>query len=318
VPGANASKPIVVVGDVIVDVIVRPRGARAPDSDTPASIERRPGGSGANVAAWLGQLGAPVRFAGRAGAADRAERAAELAAAGVDVRLAADPDRPTGAIVVVVGEDGERAMFTDRGANEALTAGDLPPSLLDGAALLHVSGYALFAPGPRAAALGLMAAAIERGIPISVDCASESFLRDASEFADWIAGATVCFANADEAAVLTGQDDPAAAAAVLAERHAVVALKRGGDGAIVTEGVRPLTERGQTPSGKGSEPVAPLSLPAVAATLVDPTGAGDAFCAGFLARWVGGADLAACAHAALETAAAAIAQPGGRPTPSPG
>jgi sugar/nucleoside kinase (ribokinase family) len=87
----------------------------------------------------------------------------------------------------------------------------------------------------------------------------------------------------------------------LAERHAVVAIKRGAAGAL-------LGKRGQTP----------FSLPAVPATVVDPTGAGDAFCAGFLARWVDGDDIEACARAALAAAARAIARPGGRPTPSPG
>jgi sugar/nucleoside kinase (ribokinase family) len=199
-----------------------------------------------------------------------------------------DPDRPTGTIVVLV-DGGNRAMFTDRGANAALGAGDLPASLLDDAALLHVSGYALFAPGPRAAALALMDAASARGVPISVDCASASFLRDAPEFAEWIRPATVCFANEEEAAVLRPLD------------HPIVAIKRGAAGATIRQ-------RGQTP----------MSLPASPATLVDPTGAGDAFCAGFLARWVAGEDLEACARAALETAAAALAQPGGRPTRPPG
>jgi sugar/nucleoside kinase (ribokinase family) len=67
------------------------------------------------------------------------------------------------------------------------------------------------------------------------------------------------------------------------------------------------------PEGPG-----PLALPAVPARVVDPTGAGDAFCAGFLARWVAGEDLEICARAALEAAAAALGQPGGRPTPAPG
>jgi sugar/nucleoside kinase (ribokinase family) len=281
-------RPIVVVGDVIDDVIVRPKGPIAVDTDTPSEIVRRPGGSGANVAAWLAHLGAPVRFAGRVGAGGH-----ELP--GVDARLAVDPERPTGAIVVLV-EGGHRTMLTDRGANEALCADDLPPSLLDGAALLHVSGYTLFAPGPRAAALALMATAREREIPISVDCASAAFLRDAPAFADWIRDADVCFANEDEAAVL-GE---------AALRQNLVVIKRGGAGTTVR-------------SSKGSDP---FEMPAIPAEVVDPTGAGDAFCAGFLARHVAGDDVEACARAGLAAAAEAIARAGGRPsrrpTPSPG
>lgn len=286
-------RPLVVVGDVIDDVIVRPAAPVAPDSDTPAAIVRRPGGSGANVAAWLAHLGAPVRFAGRVG-----EGGHEVP--GVENHLAIDPERPTGTIVVLV-DGGNRAMFTDRGANEALCDDDLPPSLLDGAALLHVSGYTLFAPGPRAATLVLMDVASARDIPISVDCASASFLRDTPEFAEWIRTATLCFANEEEAEVL-GPD---------ALHQPIVAIKRGANGVTVCQPKGPdpsVRQRGQTP----------LSLPAVPAAVVDPTGAGDAFCAGFLARWVGGADVEACARGALEAAAEAIAHPGGRPMPSPG
>jgi len=287
-------------------VIVRLTAAIAPDTDTPAEIVRRGGGSGANVAAWLAHLGAPVRFAGRVGAGGPRELP------GVDTRLAIDPERPTGTIVVLV-EGGRRTMLTDRGANEALGAEDLPPSLLDDAALLHVSGYALFAPGPRAATRALMAAAHEREIPISVDCASAAFLRDAPNFAAWIADATICFANEDEAAAL----------GTAALRHPIVIVKRGASGVTVRKpkgpgpfGTRDATAGGLGPTHPGQTP---FSLPAVAAEVVDPTGAGDALCAGFLARYVAGDDVEACARAGLAAAAEAIARPGGRPpTASPG
>jgi sugar/nucleoside kinase (ribokinase family) len=299
-------RPIVVVGDVIEDVIVRPAAAIAPDTDTPAEIVRRPGGSGANVAVWLAHLGAPVRFAGRAGAGGH-----ELP--GVDARLAIDPERPTGTIVVLV-EGGRRTMLTDRGANQALGAEDLPPSLLDGAALLHVSGYALFAPTPRAATLALMAAARERDIPISVDCASAAFLREAPDFADWIADATICFANEDEAREL----------GTAALRHPIMVVKRGAAGVTVRKpkGPGPFDMTAAPAEVEGKKGQTPFSLPAVAAEVVDPTGAGDALCAGFLARYVAGDAVEACARAGLAAAAEAVARAGGRPlrpsTPSRG
>jgi sugar/nucleoside kinase (ribokinase family) len=84
-------------------------------------------------------------------------------------------------------------------------------------------------------------------------------------------------------------------ARALARRHDVVALKRGAAGALV---------RG------GEEEVV---LPAPRTMVVDPTGAGDAFCAGFLACWAGGADLRECADAGIATAARAIVKPGGGP-----
>jgi sugar/nucleoside kinase (ribokinase family) len=69
---------VVVVGDVINDIIVRPQGPIDVGTDTPSEIERSPGGSGANQAAWLAALRTPVRFAGRVGAPDAAYHRATL------------------------------------------------------------------------------------------------------------------------------------------------------------------------------------------------------------------------------------------------
>ena len=63
-------RPIVVVGDVINDIVVVPRGEIRADTDTASTIRPRPGGSAANTAAWLGSLGVPVDFVGRVGIAD--------------------------------------------------------------------------------------------------------------------------------------------------------------------------------------------------------------------------------------------------------
>ncbi|WP_442880435.1 PfkB family carbohydrate kinase, partial [Aeromicrobium sp.] len=56
---------ILVVGDVVDDIGVRPLGTVNPASDTVSEIRMTAGGSAANVAAWLGHLGADVRFVGR-------------------------------------------------------------------------------------------------------------------------------------------------------------------------------------------------------------------------------------------------------------
>ncbi len=65
-----AADSVLVVGDVITDVIVQPRGPIAWGSDTHADIRPMPGGSGPNQAAWLGTHGIRTQFAGRAGAHD--------------------------------------------------------------------------------------------------------------------------------------------------------------------------------------------------------------------------------------------------------
>jgi sugar/nucleoside kinase (ribokinase family) len=271
---------ILVVGDVMDDLVVRPLGPLAARSDTPARMERHPGGSGANTAAWLGALGAPVRFAGRVGLADVHRHAAALKRCGVDARLAGDGPTPTGSIVVLAHD---RSMFTDRGANLRLAPEDLPDALLDGVEHVHVSGYALFEEGPRRAVLDLVARA---GLPWSVDPASSAFAAG-TPFLQWTAGAAVCFPNEDEADVLGDG---------LADAYEVLVLKRGPDGVRVVR--------------RGAEPV---DVPAAPGTVVDLTGAGDACAAGFLAARLRGEDDEACARAAVAAAADAIGRPGARP-----
>ncbi len=271
---------ILVVGDVMDDLVVRPLGPVVARSDTPAQMERHPGGSGANTAAWLGSLGAPVRFAGRVGIADLIRHEHALERCGVDARLVADATRPTGTVVVLAHD---RSMFTDRGAGLALAARDLPDDLLDGVAHVHVSGYSLFEEGSRAAVLDLVARA---GLPWSVDPASAAYL-SGTPFLEWTAGASVCFPNEDEVEVLGDG---------MADSYEVVVVKRGADGARVVR-------RG----------AAPIDVPAEPVDAVDPTGAGDAFAAGYLAALLWGEDDAACARAAARAAAEAVSRPGARP-----
>lgn len=287
---------VVVVGDVMDDVLVRPRTRVSPGSDTGSEIRRSPGGSGANQAAWLASLGVPVRFFGRCGAADAERHAAALQRAGVDARLAADGAAPTGTVVVLV-VDGERNMFTDRAANANLAPADLPPSL-EGVAHLHLSGYPLLDPSSREHVARLLRAAGDSGVPVSVDPSSESGLRATGpgEFLAVTGGAAVAFPNGAEARLLSGRPDCEAAAIALTEHYLTVAVKLGADGAVV--------------ACRGD---APFHVPARPAEVVDTTGAGDAFCAGFLAAYLRGARPAAAAGAAVEAAARAVTRLGARP-----
>lgn len=300
----TAGRRILICGDVINDVLVKPLAGVTPDSDTPAAIHARPGGAAANQAAWLARLGADVTFAGRVGARDADYHRRELAAAGVRPHLAADPDAETGSIVIMVGPDGQRTMFTDRGANHQLRDDDLPDRLLDQAQVLHLTGYTFFGAPLLPVALRLMARARSRGLAVTIDPGSAAFLArlDPGAFLDWTDGAAVCFPNRDEAAVLVGTADPPTMASRLTRHYGVVALTLGGQGCVLAV--------------PGEQPVRIEAHPARAQ---DTTGAGDAFCAAFLSRWLAAppdpptADLVRAARFATRIAASVVTRFGARP-----
>ena len=288
---------VLVVGDVMTDILVRPEGPIIPGSDRRAKIGVLPGGSACNQAAWLAHRGVPVALAGKVGRRDAEEQARALAAAGVTPRLGIDETRETGMLVAIISEGGERSFLTDRGANDSLSNEDLPFSMLAGLDLLHVSGYALVAPGPRAAVMSLMAVARARGIAVTVDPSSVGFLEEVGRdnFLGWTRDASILFPNADEAAFLSGSTEPREQARFLTERYQTVAVKRGPLGAEVAT----------------SELLLKAVPPAV--EVIDTTGAGDAFLAGFLAARLGGAGLEHCLAEGVKAGAEATTRLGGRP-----
>lgn len=295
---AGRAPVVVVVGDVMDDIVVRPRGPAAHATDTAATITRSAGGQGANQAVWLADAGASVRFVGRTGHADVERHAAVLRGAGVEPRLAADPAAPTGTIVILVDEVGERNMYTDRGANRNLHDGDLPVGLLDAADLLLVSGYALFEAQPRAAVQQLMSTARDANITVAVDPASTGFLDEVggAAFLDWVDGADILLPNRAEAEFLAGHAPLDFAIEVLCERFPVVAVTCGADGARVA------VRDGQR-----------VHVQAVPATVVDTTGAGDAFSAAFIVSWLQTRDPHLAGTAGVSAAGRAVALAGARP-----
>jgi sugar/nucleoside kinase (ribokinase family) len=264
---------IVVIGDLMTDTVAHAMLPLARGSDTPATVTMHGGGSGANVAAWLAADGADVAFVGRRGAdiAGR-NRDMELMGYGVDARLVMDPERPTGTCVVMVTHKGERTMLSDPGANAALSPDDLPHDLFVRGAHLHVSGYTLLAEGSRNAALAALDYARRTGMSASVDGASAAPLErvGAEPFLELSSNAMLLFVNTSQAKTLTGREDPEQAARVLTAWYPQVVIKLGGDGAIYYA---------------NGHPQAHVPAPSVD-RVIDGTGAGDAFVAGFLPPWL--------------------------------
>jgi sugar/nucleoside kinase (ribokinase family) len=289
---------IVVFGDVIEDIIVTPSGAIRADTDTPASIVRRGGGSAANMAVWLATLGVAVDFVGRVGVLDLERHSRVLRDAGVRPMLAADHDLPTGTIVILVDGD-KRTMLTERGANAMVDPETVSDAILEGVSALHFTGYSLFARTETSGFTRLIKRARSRGVHVSVDAGSAGFLADFGprRFLDAIAGADLLFPNLDEGRELTGLEEPQAIAENLAKRFPVVALTMGAAGVVVAG------SKGET-----------VTVDVVPAGIVDPTGAGDAFCAGFLNEWIQSRDRRASAEAGAKLASQAVTVVGGRPS----
>lgn len=303
-PAAKRLGRVIVVGDLVTDVHATFSGPVATGSDTAARIRLTAGGSAANTAAWLAASGVPVSLVAAVGDDTAgADRVAELTALGVHCAVRSCAGAATGTVVVLT--DGrERSMLCDRGANTLLTAADVTSALAAApdAIHLHLSAYTLFDAESRPAALAALAAARRSGWTVSVDAGSAVPLARSGRaaFLDWVRDIDVLLANADEAEVLAGSTAAATAPAALASRlavHAGVAVvKLGAAGAVAAR-------RGEDTVG----------VPAVRAVAVDPTGAGDAFAAGFLPVWLTGGTVADALAAGARLGAHAVAAPGARP-----
>ncbi|WP_370616693.1 carbohydrate kinase family protein [Mumia sp. Pv 4-285] len=289
---------ILVVGDVVDDLIVRPLTAVTPASDTPAVIRRRDGGSAANVAAWLGWLGADVMFVGRAGKNGARRHTEALERFGVQTRIAADGERDTATIVITLDGGGERTMYVDRGANSGLSTKDVPLSAWKDVRWVHLTGYSFFDPATRPVAQEIVARARDRGAAVSVDPASIAFLRDVGvdAFVSWTREVDVILPNLDELCCMTGEDDPDRAVLELSRWYPTVVATLGASGALQ-----------MTPDGFV------VRQRAEKAEVEDLTGAGDAFTAGFLAASADGVDPQQALRRGAETAALAVGRTGARP-----
>jgi sugar/nucleoside kinase (ribokinase family) len=267
------------LGDLLLDVILRLERPLAAGADVAADTHVGAGGQAANVAAWAAALGAAARFLGKR-AADAAGALAEqeVAAHGVEV-VGPRVDGRTGVVVSIVARDGERTMASDRGVAPTLSADEVEPAWLAGCEFLHLPAYSLLAEPISDASLRAAELGREAGARLSVDLSAAPAIREfgATRFRELLErlAPDVLFANEDELDALGAE--PAAP---------VWVLKRGARGCVVShDGAR-------------------TELDARPAAVVDSTGAGDAFVAGFL---VGGAELG------LEAAARCLGRLGAMP-----
>lgn len=285
----------VIVGDVMMDISAVIDADIAYASDTAAQVAFLPGGVGANTAAWMAVNGHPVTLVGAVGpdVFGRAIRE-RLAGIGVDVHLS-EASQPTGACVIIVDRRRERTMFPDSGANSAVTLADIVRHV-GPSDHLHLSGYTLMNDRTRPVALAALDHAREVGATTSLDPASAApILTHRDLFEAVLPNIDLLLANELEAEALTGLEDPHAALGRLADALPCVVVKIGARGAIAQDD-RDLVEQ-------EAQPV----------EILDTTGAGDAFTAGFLPAWLRDASLSEAVTLGQQVAARAVARVGASP-----
>jgi sugar/nucleoside kinase (ribokinase family) len=258
------------------------------------------GGSAANTLAGIAALGATCAFIGQV-ADDQFGRvfAHDIRAGGIAFDTAARAgDPPTAQCLIFVTPDGQRTMNTFLGASQFLPAAALDESMIAASRVLYLEGYLWDPEEPRAAMRKAIAAARAAGTHVAFTL-SDAFViaRHGDDFRALIADGLIdiLFANEHELSALTGKDDFHEGMAALANVPTLV-VTRGEQGAHARHGAE-----------EAHVPAQPIDK------VVDTTGAGDLFAAGFLTGHVRGLPLAESLRLGAVCAAEVISHYGARP-----
>ncbi|HLP26846.1 MAG TPA: adenosine kinase [Acidobacteriota bacterium] len=239
-------------------------------------IAMMPGGSAANTTLGATKLGLKTTFLGKIGGDITAEHYFEnFVAAGGDGSRFKRAVLPNGRCLSMVTPDGQRTMRTHLGAAMTLSPDEITVDDFKGCRHAHIEGYLMFNP---ALAEKVMTTARAAGCTLSLDLASFEVVNIARDwiFAQLRQGIDVVIGNEDEAKALFRRDDSYENyARELATFGGIAAVKMGKDGAWVAQ-------------GRELQRIFPFSVERV----VDTTGAGDAWAAGFLYGYLRGKSLA--------------------------
>lgn len=323
-PSTETRHDVLAVGNAIVDVLAHADDAFLDDhgmvkgsmalvddavahalyDDMGPAVEIS-GGSAANTAAGIASLGGRAAFVGKIADDQLGEVFAhDIRAAGVAFEalapLAGGPS--TARCLILVTPDAQRTMNTYLGASALISPADVDSDEVAAAAVTYCEGYLWDQPDAKAAIVAAMDAARAAGRKVAFTL-SDSFCvdRHRAEFLELAEGKVdVLFANEAEICSLYEVDDFDAAAERVAGHVAIACLTRSEKGSEV------ITDAGE----RIAVPAAPVDA------VVDTTGAGDLYAAGFLYGLTGGRDLETCARLGALAAAEVISHVGARPETS--
>ena len=283
------------IGDLVEDVVVWLNTELNIGSDTESIIRRTRGGSAANVAMFAALTGTLSRFIGQVGHDRLGTHLCEvLRDSGVDVQVISDGR--TGSIVVLVQPNGQRSFLTDRGVASHLAHFDA--ALMNDVHILHVPTYSLTDEPLASTCAQYIASARSNGSLISVDASSASVLTKYGiqrfQALMQTLQPDVFLCNEDEAATLgLHANNPMIGAQVT----------------VIKQGPLPVIVVHQD----GTSQMHPV--PAVD-NIVDTTGAGDAFAAGFLPAYASARNIAAAVTQGHALASRVLQCPGATLNPS--
>ena len=316
---ASATFDVLAIGNAIVDVLARVEDSFLTDRQLAkgsmrlideAEAERLygafgpaveiSGGSAANTVAGVASLGGTAAFLGKVRADQLgAVFAHDIRAAGVRYTMEGTPDGPaTGRCLIAVTPDGERTMNTFLGASALIAPADIAEAEVAAAATLYLEGYLFDRPAAKQTFEKAAAVARAAGRRVALTL-SDSFCvaRHRADFLALIgASIDVLFANEAEARALVGSDDLDRVVAAARQLCPLVALTRSAAGSVII-----------TADATLAVPAEPVD------TVVDVTGAGDLYAAGFLFGLSRGMALADCGRLGSFAASEIITHFGARP-----
>jgi ribokinase len=263
-----------------------------------SSIENHPGGSAANTIVGLSRLGIGAGYVGKV-ADDEAGRLLldDLASEGVNTRGVTVSSGRSGVCLIMVDGRGERGILVDAGVNDTITTADVDmsvaPELINNAELVHFTSFVCR--GSDTPFETQKHVASRTTTDLSFDPGTLYAERGMEALMDFISRARVVLPNDHELKLMTGCRDVRDGADILMEAGAQwVAVKMGSRGCYVTDGTL-------------AAEILPWKV-----NVVDTTGAGDAFNAGFICGMLQEEDIETCGRMGNVTASISIGHRGAR------
>ena len=251
------------------------------------------GGASANTTKGVGHLGGSAAFIGVVSGdqyGKEFQKALEEESVSPELVIA---EGLTGNAITYITPDGERTFTVHLGVASLLTPAHIDEEIIKKAKVVHLEAFQ-FEAGTKDMLDHVIALAKQHGTLVSLDLNDASLIERNFDLFHQVLkeDIDIVFANESESLAFTKEADEHKAAQILGEHVQIAVVKRGEAGSVIAEG-ETITE-----------------VPAAPTEVVDTTGAGDMYAAGFLQGLTGGMDLAAAGHQGATLASRVIARVG--------